>query len=119
MSQHVDVLHPVAAVSLQVPTSFSVRSLGCWSRFPSALIDPQIRPHDPPVPSAAAQRDIPPEMVYTPPNRPTTWEEGAILPVDKPEERPSFDVVEVVREGTGVEKVGHAGTLDPDRKSVV
>lgn len=63
--------------------------------------------------SAAAQRDIPPEMVYAPPDRPDTWGEGAILPVDKPQGRPSFDVVEVVREGTGVQKVGHAGTLDP------
>lgn len=63
--------------------------------------------------SAAAQRDIPPEMVYTPPDRPTTWEEGAILPVDKPKGRPSFNIVETVREGTGVQKVGHAGTLDP------
>jgi tRNA pseudouridine 55 synthase len=62
---------------------------------------------------AAAQRDIPPEMVYTPPDRPTTWDEGAILPVDKPKGRSSFDVVELVREGTGVQKVGHAGTLDP------
>ena len=62
---------------------------------------------------AAAQRDIPPEMVYTPPARPATWEEGAILPVDKPTDMPSFDVVEIVREGTGVKKVGHAGTLDP------
>lgn len=65
------------------------------------------------VPTAAAQRDIPPEMIYIPPDRPTAWEEGAILPVDKPKERPSFDVVEIVREGTGVKKVGHAGTLDP------
>ena len=63
--------------------------------------------------SAAAQRDIPPEMVYTPPNRPAGWEEGAILPVDKPTGCPSFDVVEIVREATGVQKVGHAGTLDP------
>ena len=63
--------------------------------------------------SAAAQRDIPPEMVYTPPDCPTAWREGAILPVDKPEALPSFDVVETVREGTGVAKVGHAGTLDP------
>lgn len=63
--------------------------------------------------SAAAERDIPPEMVFAPPDRPEAWEEGAILPVDKPKGRPSFDVVEIVREGTGVQKVGHAGTLDP------
>ncbi|MFB6272488.1 MAG: tRNA pseudouridine(55) synthase TruB [Salinibacter sp.] len=65
------------------------------------------------MPSAAAQRDIPPEMICMPPNGPSTWQEGAILPVDKPEGLPSFDVVEIVREGTGVSKVGHAGTLDP------
>ncbi len=65
------------------------------------------------MPSAAAQRDIPPDMVYTPPDRPATWQEGAILPVDKPKGHPSFDVVEVVRNETGVQKVGHAGTLDP------
>lgn len=65
------------------------------------------------MPSAAAQRDIPPEMVYTPPDRPATWGEGAILPVDKPRSLPSFDVVETVREGIEVQKVGHAGTLDP------
>ncbi|MFB6097602.1 MAG: tRNA pseudouridine(55) synthase TruB [Salinibacter sp.] len=63
--------------------------------------------------SAAAQRDIPPEMVYAPLECPTTWQEGAILPVDKPTDLPSFDVVEIVRQGTGVQKVGHAGTLDP------
>jgi tRNA pseudouridine55 synthase len=65
------------------------------------------------VPSAAAQRDIPSDMVYLPPALPSAWEEGAILPVDKPEGRPSFDIVSAVREGTGVSKVGHAGTLDP------
>jgi len=65
------------------------------------------------VSSAAAQRDIPPEMVYTPPNRPAAWEEGAILPVDKPEGCSSFDVVETVQDETGIQKVGHAGTLDP------
>lgn len=63
--------------------------------------------------SAAAQRDIPPELVYAPPDRPEAWREGAILPVNKPKGIPSFDVVECVREGTGVQKVGHAGTLDP------
>lgn len=52
-------------------------------------------------------------MVYTPPALPETWEEGAILPMDKPKGRPSFDVVESVRAGTEVQKVGHAGTLDP------
>lgn len=63
--------------------------------------------------SAAAQRDIPPERVYAPPDRPDEWTDGAILPIDKPEGMSSFDVVTTVRDGTGVQKVGHAGTLDP------
>ena len=63
--------------------------------------------------TAAAQRDIPPGMVYTPPHRPAAWGDGAILPVDKPRGRSSFDLVEIVREETGGRKVGHAGTLDP------
>jgi len=65
------------------------------------------------VPSAAAQRDIPPEMIYTPSDLPSAWQNGAILPTDKPRGRTSFDVVEQVRALTGVQKVGHAGTLDP------
>ncbi len=52
-------------------------------------------------------------MIYPPPDGPSTWADGAILPVDKPNGLPSFEVVERVREGTGVQKVGHAGTLDP------
>jgi tRNA pseudouridine55 synthase len=52
-------------------------------------------------------------MVYTPPDRPATWEEGAILPVDKPKARTSFEVVEAIQAKTGMQKVGHAGTLDP------
>jgi tRNA pseudouridine55 synthase len=65
------------------------------------------------VPSSAAQRDIPPQLVYERPTLPEAFEEGAVLLVDKPEGQTSFDVVEAVREGTGVKKVGHAGTLDP------
>lgn len=63
--------------------------------------------------SAAAQREIPPERVFPPPDLPSNWEEGAILPIDKPKGKTSFEVVESVREGTGVQTVGHAGTLDP------
>jgi tRNA pseudouridine55 synthase len=63
--------------------------------------------------SAAAQRDIPPEMVYGEDERPDSFEDGAALLIDKPEGLTSFDVVERVRAGTGVQKVGHAGTLDP------
>lgn len=65
------------------------------------------------VPSAAAHRDIPPEMVCWPPDVPDDWTEGVILPIDKPMGRSSFDVVEEVRDVSGVQKVGHAGTLDP------
>jgi tRNA pseudouridine55 synthase len=65
------------------------------------------------VPSSAAQRDIPPELVYERPNLPETYSDGAVLLIDKPEGYTSFDVVEAVREGTGANKVGHAGTLDP------
>jgi len=65
------------------------------------------------VPSSAAQRDIPPELVYERPNLPNDFEEGAVFLVDKPNGPTSFDVVDVVRDGTGVQKVGHAGTLDP------
>lgn len=65
------------------------------------------------MPSSAAQRDIPPELVYERPDLPDAPESGAVLLIDKPRGPTSFDVVEVVRAGTGVEKVGHAGTLDP------
>jgi len=65
------------------------------------------------VSSSAAHRDIPPELVYSRPDLPGDFDEGAVLLVDKPKEKTSFDVVEVVRAGTGVQKVGHAGTLDP------
>lgn len=66
-----------------------------------------------PVPSSAAQRDIPSGLVYEKPDLPDAPEKGAALLVDKPSGPTSFDVVEVVREGTKVQKVGHAGTLDP------
>lgn len=65
------------------------------------------------MPSSAAQRDIPPEIVFGQSDVPTAFEEGAALLVDKPKGLTSFDVVRAVREGTGVKKVGHAGTLDP------
>lgn len=44
---------------------------------------------------------------------PEAFDDGAALLVDKPKGYTSFDVVEVVRKGTGVNKTGHAGTLDP------
>jgi len=51
--------------------------------------------------------------VYHPPDLPEDFGRGAALPVDKPTGCTSFDVVRVVRRGTGQRKVGHAGTLDP------
>ena len=39
--------------------------------------------------------------------------EAAIIPVDKPENWTSFDVVNKLRRVSRVKKVGHAGTLDP------
>jgi len=65
------------------------------------------------VSSSAAQRDIPPELVYEHPDLPASFSDGAVLLIDKPDGHTSFDVVETVRDGTGVTKVGHAGTLDP------
>lgn len=65
------------------------------------------------VPSSAAQRDIPPDIVFKRPDLPNTPEDGAALLVDKPSGPTSFDVIEIVREGTGIGTVGHAGTLDP------
>src|ERR1700690_3093183 len=35
------------------------------------------------------------------------------LPVDKPKGLTSHDVVAIIRRGTGIKRVGHAGTLDP------
>lgn len=63
--------------------------------------------------SAAAQRDIPPDLVFARGERPSSFEDGAALLVDKPEGLTSFDVVARVRTAAGVRKVGHAGTLDP------
>lgn len=39
--------------------------------------------------------------------------EGVILCIDKPADWTSFDVVNKIRQITGIKKVGHAGTLDP------
>lgn len=41
------------------------------------------------------------------------FEGGAVIPVFKPENWTSFDVVKYVRNRIPVRKVGHAGTLDP------
>src|SRR5438093_8334226 len=42
-----------------------------------------------------------------------------ILNVDKSPGLTSFDVVSLVRRGSGVRKVGHAGTLDPQATGVL
>ena len=44
---------------------------------------------------------------------------SGILNVDKPLGQTSFDVVRRVRRGTGEQKVGHAGTLDPAATGVL
>ena len=44
--------------------------------------------------------------------------DGALL-IDKPAGPTSHDVVEHLRHHLSIKKVGHTGTLDPDRKSVV
>lgn len=41
------------------------------------------------------------------------WQEGCILPFNKPIDWSSFDVVNYIRKSIPVKKVGHAGTLDP------
>lgn len=51
------------------------------------------------------------EVVYEPPGLPGSFEQ-AVLPVDKPLRKTSFDAVRTLRRLTG-QKVGHAGTLDP------
>jgi tRNA pseudouridine55 synthase len=63
--------------------------------------------------SSAEHREIPPDIVCHPPGLPAEYEQGVALPIDKPEEKTSFDVVRFVRKQTGERKVGHAGTLDP------
>ncbi len=65
------------------------------------------------MPSNAAQRDIPPEIVSAEGNLPSALNDGAALLIDKPEGRTSFDIVKAVRRWTDISKVGHAGTLDP------
>ena len=65
------------------------------------------------MPSGAAQRDIPPDIVHPSSSLPPTFDDGAALLVDKPTGMTSHDVVAVVRRDTSVRKVGHAGTLDP------
>ncbi|MBK7104119.1 MAG: tRNA pseudouridine(55) synthase TruB [Ignavibacteriae bacterium] len=44
---------------------------------------------------------------------PSELSEGAVLLIDKPKNRSSFFVVNVIRKKFGIKKVGHAGTLDP------
>lgn len=65
------------------------------------------------MPSSAAQRDIPPDIVSESGDMPDGWEDGVAFLIDKPKGHTSFDVVETVRSCTGIDKVGHAGTLDP------
>ncbi len=41
------------------------------------------------------------------------WQNGCIIPVNKPLDWTSFDVVKYIKKVIPVKKVGHAGTLDP------
>jgi len=65
------------------------------------------------VPSSAAQRDIPPDIVHEAPRVPSCPSDGAAILVDKPQGITSRDVVNALQRATGIQKVGHAGTLDP------
>jgi tRNA pseudouridine55 synthase len=51
--------------------------------------------------------------VYEASSLPASFEDGAVLLIDKPKGATSFDVVKAVRGRVGPSKVGHAGTLDP------
>ena len=42
-----------------------------------------------------------------------TWQNGLVIPVDKPIEWTSFDVIRKLKPRIPVKKIGHAGTLDP------
>lgn len=42
-----------------------------------------------------------------------TWQNGLVIPVDKPYEWTSFDVIRKLKPRIPVKKIGHAGTLDP------
>lgn len=58
-------------------------------------------------------RDIPLEdVVFPPPSLPDSLDQ-AMLPVDKPKDWTSFDVIRRLRRVLGIRKIGHAGTLDP------
>ena len=65
------------------------------------------------MPSSAAQRDIPPEIVCRASEMPAHSSEGAAFLVEKPKGKTSRDVVNAIQRATGIQKVGHAGTLDP------
>ncbi len=65
------------------------------------------------MPSSAAQRDIPPEIVYRASEVPSSPADGAAVLVEKPKGATSRDVVNALQQATGIEKVGHSGTLDP------
>ncbi|MFC1555600.1 tRNA pseudouridine(55) synthase TruB [candidate division KSB1 bacterium] len=49
----------------------------------------------------------------------TDSEQGRILNINKPVGKTSFDVVRYVRKLTGIKKVGHAGSLDPNATGIL
>lgn len=65
------------------------------------------------MPSSAAQRNIPPDIVCERGDVPGDVSEGAAFLIDKPPGVTSRDVVNALQEATRIQKVGHAGTLDP------
>jgi len=52
-------------------------------------------------------------MIPSLPNECSPSQVGGVLLIDKPVGRSSFHLVHIVRKKIGVQKVGHAGTLDP------
>ena len=51
--------------------------------------------------------------------RPSAPTVNGILNVNKPTGPTSFDIIRLVRKGTGIRKAGHAGTLDPMASGVL
>lgn len=49
----------------------------------------------------------------------TTWNKEGILPCNKPIGKTSFSLIAALRKKTGIEKIGHAGTLDPFASGVM
>jgi tRNA pseudouridine55 synthase len=44
---------------------------------------------------------------------------SGVIVVDKPVGKTSHDVVQIIRKGTGLRRIGHTGTLDPRASGVL